>query len=65
MLKWIATLAIVMATICRSFDYHMADMIIGGFGTALWAYAAYQMKDKPLFAVNAFCMGVLIYGVLK
>lgn len=65
MLKWIATAAIVVATICRSFDYHIADLVIGGIGTAMWSYVAYQMKDKPLFVVNAFCLGILIYGVVK
>ena len=65
MIKWTATAAIIIATICRSFDYHTADMVVGGFGTALWAYAAYKMQDKALLAVNIFCLGILIYGVVK
>lgn len=63
--KWIATVGIVIATILRSLGYHYADMIVGGIATALWAYAAYKTKDVPLFAVNGFCLIVLAYGVCK
>ena len=65
MLKWAATACIVIATVLRTFDYHMADLIVGGVGTVLWVYAAYQMRDKALFTVNAFCLAILTYGVLK
>lgn len=65
MLKWSATIAIIIATICRSFDYHVADMVIGGIGTGLWAYAAYKMQDKALLAVNVFCLGILLYGIFN
>jgi hypothetical protein len=30
----------------------------------LWGYAAVAMKDKALFAVNAFVVGILIVGVI-
>ena len=65
MLKWTATACIVVATLLRAFEYHTADLIVGGIGTALWAYAAYQLRDKALFTVNAFCLAILTYGVLK
>lgn len=65
MLKWTATACIVVATLLRAFEYHTADLIVGGVGTALWAYAAYEMKDKALLAVNAFCFAILVYGVIK
>lgn len=65
MLKWTATAAIIAATVCRSLEYHMADLVIGGIGTTLWAYAAYKMQDRALLAVNAFCLAILVYGVMK
>lgn len=65
MLKWTATACIVIATLLRAFEYHTGDLIVGGIGTALWAYAAYQMRDKALFTVNAFCLAILTYGVFK
>ena len=65
MIKWIATACIVLATLLRALEYHTADLIVGGVGTVLWAYAAYQMRDKALFTVNAFCLAILTYGVFK
>lgn len=64
-IKWTATIGIIAATILRSGGYHHADMIVGGIATLLWAYAAYKMKDNALFAVNAFCVLVLAYGIMK
>lgn len=63
--KWVATFGIIAATILRSGGYHYADMVVGGIATLLWAYAAFKMKDTPLFAVNAFCVLVLAYGIMK
>lgn len=64
-IKWSATLGIIAATMLRAGGYHLADMVVGGMATIMWAYAAYKMKDNALFAVNAFCVLVLAYGILK
>ena len=64
-IKWSATLGIIAATMLRAGGYHLADMVVGGIATIMWAYAAYKMKDTPLFAVNGFCVLVLAYGITK
>ena len=64
-IKWVATFGIIAATMLRAGGYHLADMIVGGIATIMWAYAAYKMKDNALFAVNAFCVLVLAYGIMK
>jgi len=46
-IKWVATGAIMVATVMRALNFHTGDIIIGLLGTVLWAYCAYKMKDKP------------------
>ena len=62
-IKWIATGAIMVATVLRALNFHTGDVAIGLFGTVLWAYCAYKMKDSPLVVVNVFC-GIVLFGGL-
>lgn len=65
MLKWTATSLIIIATVCRSLNLHVADVVIGGIGTLMWAYCAYKMNDKALLTVNVFCVLVLTAGLFN
>lgn len=66
MIKWTATALIIAATFVRSFDLgHYLDLIFSFGGTALWAYAAWKMRENALLAVNAFCLALLSYGLLS
>lgn len=64
-LKWIGTACVIIAATCRAFEYHTIDLVLSIIGAGIWGYAAMQMKDKSLFVVNAFIVGVLLVGVLK
>lgn len=64
-LKWIGTACVIVAATCRAFEYHTIDLVLSIIGAGIWGYAAMQMKDKSLFVVNAFIVGVLLVGVLK
>jgi hypothetical protein len=63
--KWIGTACVILAATCRAFEFHTVDLILSIFGAALWGYAAYEMKDKPLIVVNGFITAILLYGVVK
>lgn len=63
-IKWVATGAIMVATVMRALNFHTGDIIIGLLGTVLWGYCAYKMEDKPLLIVNGFCGIVLILGLI-
>jgi hypothetical protein len=63
-IKWLGTICVIIAASCRAFEFHVADLLISIAGAGLWGYAAVAMKDKALFAVNAFVVGILIVGVI-
>jgi hypothetical protein len=63
-IKWLGTACVIIAASCRAFEFHTADLLISIAGAGLWGYAAVAMKDKALFAVNAFVVGILIVGVI-
>lgn len=62
-LKWFGTICIIFAAFCRSFEYHILDMIFSIAGAAVWGYAAIKTNDKALFVVNAFILVILFYGI--
>ena len=63
-IKWTGTACVIVAATCRAFDFHAADLLISIVGASLWGYASIVMKDKALFVVNAFIVGILIVGVI-
>ena len=63
-IKWLGTICVIIAASCRAFEFHTADLLISIAGAGLWGYAAVAMKDKALFAVNAFVVGILLIGVI-
>ena len=63
-IKWIGTACVISAAACRAFEFHEADLLISIVGASLWGYASIVMKDKALFVVNAFIVGILIVGVV-
>ena len=64
-LKWIGTACVILAATCRAFEFHTADLVLSIVGAAVWGYAAFKMKDKPLMVVNGFITAILLYGVVK
>jgi len=62
-MKWFGTACVIVAATCRAFEFHTVDLILSIIGAAIWGYAAYEMKDKPLIVVNGFITSILIVGV--
>ena len=63
--KWSGTACVIVAATCRAFELHTVDLMLSIIGAAIWGYAAYEMKDKPLIVVNGFITAILLYGVVK
>ena len=64
-IKWAATIFIVLATLARTMEYHYLDLVFGAIGTLMWIYIAHKTKENALLTVNAFCLAILIIGILK
>jgi ABC-type microcin C transport system permease subunit YejB len=64
-IKWIGTGCVILATICRVYDQHMADIILSLFGAGIWGYVAAVTKDKALLTVNCFIFTLLLFGIMK
>jgi hypothetical protein len=62
-IKWLGTILIILATLFRAGDMHMADMLATLVGASLWSYAAWKTSDKALFAVNIFSVLVMLVGI--
>lgn len=62
--KWAGTISIILAAGCRAAEFHTADLILSILGAMLWGYASVIMRDKPLLAINAFIIVILIAGLL-
>ena len=62
-IKWLGTILILLATLFRAGDMHMADMLATLFGAGLWSYAAWKTSDRALFAVNVFSVLVMLVGI--
>jgi hydrogenase/urease accessory protein HupE len=62
--KWVGTICVILAAICRSLQLHGLDMALSIVGAGLWSYAAISTNDRPLLVVNMFILLVLILGIL-
>ena len=64
-LKWVATLAIVMATVFRALGIHGMDLLLSFTGSMLWAFIALVWRERALLILNVFSAIVLLYGVFN
>jgi len=64
-IKWCATICIIIATGARAIELHSVDLIFGWIGTALWLLAAYKMRETALVMVNVVCLIFISYGLVR
>ena len=65
LIKWWATICIIIATGARAFELHAVDLVFGWVGTAMWLLASIKMKDRPLLVVNIVCLSFISYGLVR
>ncbi len=65
--KWLATLTIITAVLCRSVDVipKIYDQSFSLVGTLLWLWVGLQWKDRALTVLNSILAFVLAAGVLR
>jgi hypothetical protein len=66
-IKWVATVFIMIAIICRSagVEYALYDLIFGLVGTVLWLWVSMLWQDRALIILNTTATIVLAIGLLK
>lgn len=65
MIKWFATLCVILAAGARAFNQHIFDLVLSILGAGVWAYVAYRENDKALLTVNGFILAILAFGIFK
>jgi hypothetical protein len=65
LIKWWATICIIIATGSRAFELHAIDLVFGWIGTAMWLLASVKMQDRPLLVVNIVCLSFISYGLVR
>jgi hypothetical protein len=65
LIKWWATICIIIATGSRAFELHAIDLVFGWIGTAMWLLASIRMQDRPLLVVNIVCLSFISYGLVR
>jgi len=65
--KWIATVIIIAAVICRSLPEvsKFYDVGLSLLGTILWFYVGILWKDRALITLNSILMFILFVGFLE
>lgn len=64
-LKWLATLAIVLATLANAFDVVPLNKVLFLIGCGLWGWVGVLWRQPSLWGLNAFCGVVYIVGLLR
>ena len=62
-IKWSGTALLILANVCRAFNFHITDMACTLTGAGLWAYAAWRTNDKALLAINAVSVTLMTIGL--
>jgi hypothetical protein len=63
--KWVGMAALIMGTTVRALNLsHELDLALTLVGAACWMVVGLVVRDKPLWAVNAFSVAILVYGLL-
>jgi len=66
-IKWVATIFVMIAIICRSagIEYALYDLIFGLIGTILWLVVSMLWHDRAMIVLNTTASIVLAIGLLK
>jgi len=65
--KWIASIIIIAAVICRSVPEisRTYDLVLSTMGTAGWLYVGLVWHDRAIILVNSIILFVLLGGLLR
>jgi hypothetical protein len=63
--KWLGTILCLLGIGLTSFNIYPLNIFLGLVGSALWTYAGYLQKDKPLFLVEFVAVIMYISGTIS
>jgi hypothetical protein len=63
-IKWSGTILCLLGIALTSFNIYPLNIYLSLVGSALWTYAGYLQKDKPLFLVEFVAVLMYISGVV-
>ncbi len=63
-IKWTGTILCLLGIALTSFNIYPLNIYLSLVGSALWTYAGYLQKDKPLFLVEFVAVLMYISGVV-
>lgn len=65
MIKWAGTILCLLGIGLTSFNIYPLNIFLSLVGSALWTYAGYIQKDKPLFLVEFVAVIMYVSGVIS
>jgi hypothetical protein len=64
-IKWSGTILCLFGIALTSFNIYPLNIFLGLVGSALWTYAGYLQKDKPLFLVEFVAVIMYVSGTIS
>ena len=63
--KWLSTLLVILAVMCRSLELHLYDMVFSLLGVIGWTFVGLRWHDRALTLLNTVLGVLLILGIGK
>ena len=63
--KWVSTILIILAVMCRSLELHLYDMMFSLLGVIGWTFVGLRWHDRALTVLNTILGVLLILGIGK
>ena len=63
--KWVSTLLVIAAVMCRSLELHIYDMVFSLLGVIGWTFVGLRWHDRALTLLNTVLGVLLMLGIGK
>ena len=63
--KWVATILVIVAVVCRSLELHIYDMVFSLLGVIGWTFVGLKWHDRALTILNTVLGVLLVLGIGK
>ena len=63
--KWVSTLLVIVAVVCRSLELHLYDLVFSLLGVVGWTFVGLRWHDRALTLLNTVLGVLLILGIGK
>ena len=63
--KWVSTLLVIVAVVCRSLELHLYDLVFSLLGVIGWTFVGLRWHDRALTLLNTVLGVLLILGIGK